>query len=129
MALSNRTILIAIVAAIIVIVVVVAVAMSLSTNKPSATPSTTGNEVKIVSKGYNFAFEPSSLTVHAGENVTWVNNAGVDHTVVSDNAADPFNSGVIANGQSYTHQFAQVGEFPYHCSIHPSMTGTITVIA
>lgn len=129
MALSNRTILVAIVAAIIVIVVVVAVAMSLSTNKPSATPSTTGNEVKIVAQGYNFAFEPSSLTVHMGDNVTWVNNAGVDHTIVSDNTNDAFNSGVIASGKSYTHQFNQVGTFPYHCSIHPYMTGTITVTA
>jgi len=77
----------------------------------------------------NFAFEPSSLTVHAGDNVTWVNNAGVDHTVVSDNSTDAFNSGIIANGQSYTRQFDQVGTFPYHCSIHPYMTGTITVTA
>jgi plastocyanin len=103
--------------------------MSLGTNKPSTTPSTTGNEVKIVSKGYNFAFEPSSLTVHVGDNVTWVNNAGVDHTVVSDNANDAFNSGIIANGQSYAHRFDQVGEFPYHCSLHPDMKGTIMVIA
>jgi plastocyanin len=129
MALSNRTILVAVVAAIIVIVVVVAVAMSLGANNPSTNPPTTGTEVKIVSQGYNFAFEPSSLTVHVGDNVTWVNNAGTDHTVVSDNATDPFSSGVLMNGQSYTHQFNQAGVFDYHCSIHPDMKGTITVTA
>ncbi len=75
------------------------------------------------------AFVPSTLTIQVGENVTWTNNEAVTHTVVSDNATDPFSSGVLSYGQTYTHRFNQVGVFPYHCSLHPGMTGTITVVA
>jgi plastocyanin len=124
---SSRTIVIVAVVAVILLIVVVGASM-LNTGGTN-NPATTGNEVEIRSSGYTFVFNPSSLTVHVGDNVTWVNHGGTDHTVVSDNATDPFNSGIIANGQSYTRQFNQIGEFPYHCSIHTYMIGTITVIA
>lgn len=32
----------------------------------------------------------------------------------------------FGNGQSYVSVFDSVGTFPYHCGIHPVMTGTIT---
>lgn len=75
------------------------------------------------------AFVPSTLTIQVGENVTWTNNEAVAHNVVSDNATDPFTSGVMSYGQTYTHRFNQAGIFPYHCSLHPGMTGTIIVVA
>jgi plastocyanin len=39
------------------------------------------------------------------------------------------NSPVINQSQTYSHTFAKAGSFPYHCSIHPAMHGTITVTA
>ena len=36
-------------------------------------------------------------------------------------------SPALAQGQSYSFTFNQAGSYPYLCSIHPSMTGTITV--
>jgi len=128
MATSRTPIIVAVVAVIVVIVAVVAVMANMfGTNAPA--PPTTSNEVIIRYIGYSPGFAPSSLTVHVGENVTWVNQAGADHDIVSDNASYPFTSGILPNGQRYIHQFDQIGEFPYHCSIHPVMTGTITVIA
>ena len=38
-------------------------------------------------------------------------------------------SGNIATGQRYVHTFANAGAYGYHCTIHPSMTGTITAAA
>ena len=49
----------------------------------------------------------------------------VTHDVVSDTGL--FNSGNLNNGMSYNYTFNQTGVYPYHCSIHPSMTGTIVV--
>ena len=57
--------------------------------------------------------------------VMWINKDSVTHHVVSDTGV--FDSGDLATGQSYNYTFNQTGSFPYHCSIHPSMTGTIVV--
>jgi len=40
------------------------------------------------------------------------------------------NSGSIGgNGGTFAHMFAAAGTFPYHCSIHSGMTGSVTVQA
>jgi plastocyanin len=116
--------IIAVVAVIAIVIIVVVALVGLGGNNPPPGE----NEVRIQG-GYSLAFSPTALTVQVGENVTWINTSGLDHDVVSDNATDPFDSGILANDQSYSHRFDQVGVFPYHCSIHLTMTGTITVIA
>jgi len=73
----------------------------------------------------NMAFNPSTLNVKVGTTVTWINKDTVTHDVVSDSGV--FDSGNLTNGMSYNYTFNQTGSFPYHCSIHPSMTGTIVV--
>ena len=82
---------------------------------------TSGNTVTI----QNMAFNPSTLNVQVGTTVTWINKDSVTHDVVSDTGV--FNSGNLTNGMSYNYTFNQTGSFPYHCAIHPSMTGTIVV--
>jgi plastocyanin len=37
------------------------------------------------------------------------------------------NSGTLGNGATYPHTFATAGTFPYHCSFHGGMNGSITV--
>jgi len=49
----------------------------------------------------------------------------VTHTVTSDNAA--WDSGNIPAGGTFKFTFTTAGTFPYHCTIHPGMTGTIIV--
>lgn len=71
------------------------------------------------------AFAPKTLTVKKGTTVTWKNNDSVPHTVTGD-AGGP-SSQQLANGQSYSYTFSTIGTFPYHCTIHPSMTATVTV--
>ena len=73
----------------------------------------------------NMAFTPASITVKAGTKVTWTNNDAMTHTVTADDAS--FNSGDISSGSTYSFTFSTIGTFNYHCSIHPSMTATITV--
>jgi plastocyanin len=74
----------------------------------------------------NFAYSPQSFTVSAGDTVTWRNDDNVGHTVTSD-SGNELDSPVLSQGQSYQHIFAEAGTYPYHCTIHPPMTGNVAV--
>ena len=73
----------------------------------------------------DFSFEPAILDVAAGTAVVWTNDGQAPHTVTGDFA----DSGVLEPGQTFSHTFAESGEFGYACAIHPNMTGTIRVSA
>ena len=89
------------------------------------TTSATGGNTVIIK---NFAFDPSSLTVKSGTVVTWTNQDGASHTIVSDTGSPvAFSSDSLSSGASYSFTFTQPGTYTYHCSIHPTMKGTIIV--
>jgi plastocyanin len=69
-------------------------------------------------------FLPGTLSVSSGTSVTWTNTDQVNHTVTFDAGPD---CGQVSTGQSVTAQFPGPGSYAYHCRIHPSMHGTITV--
>jgi plastocyanin len=93
-----------------------------TSNNPSQSESKKSNDVTIE----NMAFTPASLTVKKGLTITWTNKDSLAHTVTSDSGSE-LSSGTIAPGSTYSHNFSTVGTYKYHCSIHPNMTGTITV--
>lgn len=72
----------------------------------------------------NFAFAPASLTVKAGDTVTWQNNDSAAHTIVSSGG---FQSGVLNQGNVFSYTFSVPGQYQYYCGIHPSMKGAISV--
>lgn len=74
-----------------------------------------------------FAFHPGSITVTAGETISWTNEDSAPHTATADDGS--FDTGQLAKGASGSHTFTTAGTFPYHCAIHPSMQGTVTVVA
>jgi plastocyanin len=91
-----------------------------ATNTPA--PGVAGTvDVKIA----GFAFDPASVTVKVGTPVRWTNQDSATHSVTSDTGV--WDSGSIAKGETYTRVFDTVGTFAYHCGVHPSMKGTITV--
>ncbi len=69
------------------------------------------------------AFAPNPVAVAVGGTVTWTNNDSTTHTSVGG----AWNSGAIAPGGTFSMTFPAAGSFPYHCSIHPGMVGTVTV--
>ena len=73
----------------------------------------------------DFSFIPTSATASAGGFVTWTNNDGTNHTVTFD--AGPNCGNVSSGGDSTTVQFNVAGSYPYHCAIHPDMTGTVEI--
>jgi plastocyanin len=73
----------------------------------------------------DFGFQPDALTVAAGTTVSWTNTGATGHTVTFDDGPD---SGAIADGGgTYERTFDAAGTYDYHCSIHPSMRGSVTV--
>ena len=73
----------------------------------------------------DLAFAPNVILIPAGTTVRWTNNGAVDHTVTSDTSL--FNSGVLNPGASFEFRFDTPGTYTYHCTFHPSMTGTVIV--
>jgi plastocyanin len=71
------------------------------------------------------AFAPSSVTVRPGGTVTFSNDDDRAHTVTARDGS--FGFGVLNAGSRWTRTFARAGTFPYFCSIHTSMTGTVVV--
>ncbi len=79
------------------------------------------NEVFIQGTSYT----PSPITITAGTTITWTNKDAVEHTVTSYSGA--FDSGSISVNGNFSHLFTTAGTFPYYCTIHPSMTGSVIV--
>ena len=73
----------------------------------------------------NFAFNPSSITIHPGESVTWSNDDGSPHALVFSDGAGGIVS--LSPGQSFTRTFARAGTYDYSCSFHPYMTAKVVV--
>jgi plastocyanin len=73
----------------------------------------------------NFVFNPQQVTVHAGDTVTWVNHDDIPHTVTSKTLV--FRSKAMDTDDKFSFTFTTPGSFPYFCSLHPHMTGTIVV--
>jgi len=90
------------------------------TGTPATTP-TTGQAVTIVEQDY--AFTPSSLTVKVGDVVTFVNKDSTVHRV----SIDGQDLGQQSTGKSVTWTATKAGTFPFSCTIHPDMTGQMTV--
>jgi len=71
------------------------------------------------------AFVPNPVNLAQGGAITWSNTDSTTHDMVSDTGL--WDSGRIAPSGTFNFTFAAKGTYPYHCSIHPSMTGTIVV--
>ena len=72
-------------------------------------------------------FNPANLTMMQGLKVTWTNTDSQPHSVVSDDGIS-FNSGSLNTGESISFTPSVTGTFPYHCGIHPTVTGTLSVV-
>jgi plastocyanin len=95
---------------------------TLSVRPPASAP--TGPVAVHIS---NFTFGPKAVTVKVGQTITWTNDDDIPHTVVATDKS--FRSKVLDTGQSFSFTFAKPGQIAYFCSLHPMMTGKVTVTA
>ena len=79
----------------------------------------------VVIEGTTFA--PASLTVVAGDSVEWLNKDPFPHTATATTKAGGFDSQVIQSGESWKYVARNIGEFPYICTLHTTMKGTLRV--
>ncbi len=70
-------------------------------------------------------FKPASLTIAAGDKVTFVNEDKAPHTATAKDGS--FDTGKLTKGQSATISFGQTGKIGYFCQVHPMMKASITV--
>ena len=77
-------------------------------------------------------YVPAETTVKTGETVTWKNDDTAIHTATSGKDATPdgkFDTSLVSSGQT-SKPIAmpnEPGQFPYFCTLHPWMTGMITI--
>lgn len=104
---------------------------------PRSILAATGSEEAVLPNGFtiatvaavtihNFAFSPDPENASAGGFVSWTNTDGVNHHIVSDTSGI-FDTQVIAPNATATVSAPTTGSYPYHCTIHPFMKGTLTV--
>ncbi|MEM3094381.1 MAG: cupredoxin family copper-binding protein [Nitrososphaera sp.] len=102
-------------------------------NATAAAPAGGTAAVSIVqgaSSKTNDAYNPNPAQISAGSAVTWTNDDSVPHTATSGQNATPdgtFDSGILQQGASFSFTFEEAGEYPYFCTLHPNMVGTISV--
>ena len=70
-------------------------------------------------------FTPQALTVARGDIILFVNKDLVPHSATSPK--EVFDSKTIEAGRTWRYVPAERGVFPYVCTFHPTMTGTLRV--
>jgi plastocyanin len=87
------------------------------------TPPPTPTATNAVSVSDN-QFAPTSIRVAPGTTVTWTwAQVSSQHNVTFQAGA----SDNLANGATFSRAFPTAGTFTYQCTLHPGMTGTVTV--
>ena len=76
----------------------------------------------------NFTFAPVAITVKAGQELTWTNEDDAPHTVMGSDPGSPLRSPALDTGDRYTIALSKPGTYRYFCSLHPHMTGAVTVV-
>jgi plastocyanin len=92
----------------------------------TAAPAASSNGGEVEVKMQNIQFAPKSTTVKVGQKVKWTNDDSTTHNVTADSGAD-FKSDDFGNGGTFEFTPDKAGTIKYECTLHPGMTGTLTV--
>ena len=71
----------------------------------------------------NFAYEPPSIVVAAGDTIVWQNVDFVPHTATASDRA--WDSGALAMDTAWRFVVTTPGKYSYYCVFHPNMQATI----
>ncbi len=79
-------------------------------------------EIKMI----DVKFDPQEASADVGQAVCWINEDTIDHNAVAESGAD-FKSELYGKGETFTTTIDTPGTVEYVCTVHPGMTGTLTV--
>lgn len=82
---------------------------------------------QVLMSGY--AFSPRTLTITAGDTVTWTNQDQAPHDVETTSGPASVHSPMLSKGGSWSHTFTTPGTYGYLCTVHPGMTAQLVVEA
>ena len=83
-------------------------------------PATAGGPTVSVA---DMQFTPATLKVGLGATVTWSFPDAIAHTTTSTQGF--WDSGAKSGGDTFQLTFPSAGSYPYRCTIHPAMQGTV----
>lgn len=76
-------------------------------------------------------YDPTGVSIKVGDKVMWKNNDISIHNLASgkpeEGPTSGFESGIMQAGSTFEHTFNNAGSIDYYCTIHPWMTGIVTV--
>ena len=79
----------------------------------------------------NECYIPHMVTIDVGGEVMWNNIDAMAHTVTAgtptEGVSEHFDSGLVAPGAMFSHEFTEAGTFDYFCMVHPWMVGAVMV--
>jgi len=107
--------------------ITVAADFSVSASQSNATSIDKDKNLKVATGVtiQDFQFAPATITIQAGTAVRFTNGGTTKHTATADD--DSWGTGTLNAGENFSRYFKQAGTYTYHCSYHPTMTGTIIV--
>ena len=90
-------------------------------------PAASGDAVRSVKvEIVDFAYDPDPVTIEEGGKVIWLNEDSAPHTATADDGS--FDTGTLEQGKLKSESFKERGTYPYICTIHPEMQGTVEVV-
>ena len=107
-----------------------AVALVLACTLGVASASAATVEVKLGADSGMLAFEPSSVTIKAGDTVKFVNNKMAPHNAVFEGHDELSHPDLaFAPGESWEETFSEAGTYDYYCEPHrgAGMVGQVIV--
>jgi len=95
---------------------------------PTPTPAAAA-DVTILISGISggMSFSPATAAVKVGQTVAWKNNDAITHAIAQDGGGGLSTPSIGSGATSVPIKITAAGTLAYHCSIHPSMTGSLAV--
>ena len=97
-------------------------------------PNPAAYTVQVDPPGYNwnYHYAPQSLTIRAGDTVTWVNMQDSEHNIVLERApkdAEYFESQPLKKIRDrWSYQFTMSGTYVYYCNTHPDSESAVIIV-
>lgn len=104
-----------------------------ATGGQTAGPTTAGTAVCADSTGTTTVaaavgdFQWGPVSAKVGDVITWTNADSAPHRVALDDGSCQMSGNIPGGGGKASLVFSVPGTYPFHCTVHPTMKGTITI--